>query len=163
LVEVVSEVLVRLKPARPAATVFLILALINLYSGISTCAQSMAFTRAQTELSFWGRGDYQPTPQTIEETKETLRGLLQVSPRHPENLELQAHSMLWQAYWSQELTTREALNREAVKTQYLALLSRPAHRQAWSKMVKYASRARNGEVMLQLAQERLELLRPPEI
>jgi hypothetical protein len=152
---------VRLSPTRPIAGMLLILVLICLYTGARISAQHLAYTRAQTELSFWGRGSYQPTPQAIRNTDKTLQGLLQAAPRHPENLELQAHYTAWQAYWSKDLNTRDTLNREAVEIQYRALLSRPAHRQGWSKMVEYASRSSAGEMMLQLAQKKLKSLLPP--
>lgn len=151
-----------LNPARPAAAIMLLLAVTGVYVGASSCAQNLAYTRAQTEISFWGRGDYQPTPQVIGDTGQNLQALLQEAPRHPENLTLQAYFTAWQAYWSPDLNTRDALNREAVEIQYLALLSRPAHRQGWLKMVEYASRASSAEMMLQLAQNRLASLQPLE-
>jgi hypothetical protein len=156
-----SEVLVSLNPARLIAALLLIVALIGVYRGFATCLQNLAYTRAQTELSFWGRDTYQPTRQAIQTTAGTLQALLHAAPGHPEYLELQAHYLRWQAYWSDDLQSRDALGREAVEVQHQALLYRPAHRQGWSKMVEYASTASSGKVMLELAQTRLDSLRPP--
>lgn len=140
----------------------LLLVLTSVYCGYSLLVQDLAYTRAQTELSFWGRGNYKPTPQAILGVDQALQTLLEGAPGHPEYLELHAHYSAWQAYWTLDLLARDTLNGEAVTRQYRALVSRPAHRQGWSKMVKYASRASSGEVMRQLAQKRLQSLHPPE-
>jgi hypothetical protein len=147
--------------ARPVAALMLLLTLTCVYFGLSLLVQDLAYTRAQTELSFWGRGNYQPTVQAIQAVSETLEDLLEGAPQHPEYLQLQANNFSWQAYWSQDMSTRDALNGEAVTNQYRALQSRPAHRQGWSKMVEYASRASSGRETLPLAQKRLALLQPP--
>ena len=141
----------------------LLAALIGIYLGYVLLVQDIAYTRAQTELSFWGRDNYQPSEQVIAETGDRLEGLLDSAPHHPEYQKLQALYNSWQAYWSSGMPERDSLNSETMSNQYGALLSRPAHRQDWSKMIEYASRARNGETMLQLAQDRQVLLSPPEI
>ena len=147
--------------ARPVAALMLLLTLTCVYFGLSLLVQDLAYTRAQTELSFWGRGNYQPTVQAIQAVSETLEDLLEGAPQHPEYLQLQANNFSWQAYWSENMLIRDDLNGEAVISQYRALQSRPAHRQGWSKMVEYASRASSGRETLPLAQNRLALLQPP--
>lgn len=153
---------VTLFPARFVAILALLLALTAGYVGFTTLVQDLAYTRAQTELSFWGRGDYHPSPEVVVDTEETLRGLLEKSPRHPDFLILQARYAVWRAYWSDNLHTREDFSRAAIDNQFLALESRPAHRHSWATMVEYASRARDGESMRQRAQTGLELLQPSD-
>jgi uncharacterized iron-regulated membrane protein len=148
-------------PVRPIAVLLLLLALTGSYLGFDTLVQDLAYTRADTEIGYWGRGNYQPTPQAILETGQTLQALLERAPHHPEYLELQARYAAWQAYWSRDMRTRDALILDAVTSQHRALLSRPAHRHGWSKMVEYASSS-SDEAVLLLAQKRLESLQPPK-
>jgi len=136
--------------------------LAGIYFGFATLAQDLAYTRAETELSFWGRDNYQPTPPAILATGQTLRALVQRAPRHPDYLALQARYIAWQAYWSADVPASDALRRAAVTSQHRSLLSRPAYRLGWSIMVEYASNANSGEEVLSLAQQRLEALRSPE-
>jgi hypothetical protein len=145
------------------AAPILALALVAAYTGFTTFAQDLAFTNAQTELSFWGSDSYQPEPKTIELTGRTIDALLQNAPGHPEYLGLQANYAAWQAYWATDTIERVSFSQQAVQSQHAALQSRPAHRHSWSKMVEYASRASDGEVMLQQAQARLRALQPNEI
>jgi hypothetical protein len=152
---------VGLRFSRLVVAMMLLLVLTFVYCGNSLFVQDLAYTRAQTELSFWGRGNYQPTPQVVRDTSQTLDALLESAPRHPEYLELHALYSAWQAYWTQDLLARDTLNGQAAARQYRALMSRPAHRQGWSKMVEYASRVSTGESMFQLAQDRLVSLQPP--
>ncbi len=84
------------------AAPILALALVGAYRGFTTFAQDLAFTNAQTELSFWGSDSYQPEPETIKYTGQTIDALLQNAPGHPEYLGLQANYAAWQAYWVKE-------------------------------------------------------------
>ncbi len=148
-------------PARPVAALVLLLALMGAYLGFDLLVQDLAYTRAETELSFWGRDNYQPTPTAILDTGQTLQTLLERAPRHPDYLELQGRYTAWQAYWAEDVPASDALRREAVTSQHHSLLSRPAYRPGWSIMVEYATNANSGEAVLQLAQKRLESLQPP--
>jgi hypothetical protein len=148
-------------PARPVAALVLLLALTGAYLGFELLVQDLAYTRAETELSFWGRDNYQPTPSAILDTGQTLRSLLERAPRHPDYLELQGRYAAWQAYWAEDVPASDALRREALASQHRSLLSRPAYRLGWSIMVEYASNANSGEAVLGLAQKRLESLQPP--
>lgn len=121
--------------------------------------QDLVYTRAQTEVSFWGRGEYQPSAQVVADTGLALQQLLTESPRHPDYLNLMARYAAWQAYWSVDPDIREEISRTAMDSQYRALELRPAHQHGWITMVEYASRSRGGESMRQYAQSRLDLLR----
>ena len=150
-------------PARLMAAPILVLAVAAAYTGFTTFAQDLAFTNAQTELSFWGRDDYQPEPKTIKHTGQTINTLLQQVPGHPEYLGLQANYAAWQAYWAVDAVERACFNNQAAQSQNIALQSRPAHRHSWSKMVEYAARTSDSEAMLQQVQARLQALQPKEI
>lgn len=145
---------------RIVGLIALVVILACVQAGFVTGLQDLAFTEAQTEISFWGRGTYQPSPEKVEKTGEALESLLRLSPASPVFLELQAHYFAWKAYWSDDAVQRETLGRVAIDAQRRALQSRPAHRQGWVKMVEYASRTRDGEAMRQFALDRLALLAP---
>ncbi len=120
--------------------------------------QNLLFTRAQTEVSFWGRGDYRPDEVTILDTSKLLNGLLESKPHHPDYLGLQANKAVWLAYWSGPGAAGEHSSRQAIGSQYAALVSRPAHRHSWVKMVEYLSRGEVSEqnvALADLAQARL--------
>jgi hypothetical protein len=134
------------------------MALMGVYTGFTTFAQDLAFSSARTELSFWGSDRYQPEPNTIERTGQSIDALLQGAPGNPEYLGLQANYAAWQAYWSENRDERAGFNGQAVQSQYKALQSRPAHRHSWSKMVEYASRTATGEAMLIDARDHLQAL-----
>jgi len=134
------------------------LALMGAYTGFITFTQDLAFTGAQTELSFWGRDGYQPEAGTIARTGQSIDALLQGAPGNPEYLGLQASYATWQAYWAENTDERASFNAQAVQSQYKGLQSRPAHRHGWTKMVEYASRTTTGEPMLIAAQAHLRAL-----
>ena len=142
----------------PVLLVVLAMALMGVYTGFTTFAQDLAFSSARTELSFWGSDRYQPEPNTIERTGQSIDALLQGAPGNPEYLGLQANYAAWQAYWSENRDERAGFNGQAVQSQYKALQSRPAHRHSWSKMVEYASRTATGEAMLIDARDHLQAL-----
>lgn len=117
-------------------------------------------TATATELSFWGRGNYRPTDNTIERTGQNLAALLKHRPHHPEYLTQQAYYQSWQGFFAADMDQRLALNEQAVASQYLAMQQRPAYRQGWAEMVEYASRTRGGAEMLERAQARIAALQP---
>ena len=146
-------------PTRSMAVLtVLAVALMGVYTGFTTFARDLAFTSARTELSFWGRDRYQPEANTVERTGQSIDALLQGAPGNPEYLGLQASYAAWQAYWSENRDERAGFNGQAVRSQYKALQSRPAHRHSWSKMVEYASRTTTGEAMLVDARAHLQAL-----
>ena len=149
--------------ARTLTFLVLLLALSGTIQAAKLFNRDLLFTGVETELGFWGRGDYHPTEATIERTGRTLGELLSLSPADPQTLILRANYAAWRGYWAQDIQQGQHFNQQAVQAQYAALESRPAHRHSWSKMVEYAARASDGEVMLQQAQARLRALQPNEI
>jgi hypothetical protein len=125
--------------------------------------QNLLFTQAQTEVSFWGRGDYHPTPATIKATRQQLHALLNHSPSHPDYLALNANTAVWLTYWSwqESMVGQLDINQQAIASQHAALLSRPAHRFSWKTLAGYLGRGEStveNRALAVLAQERINLL-----
>ena len=140
-----------------------VLGLIVAWQSATLFRLDLAFTAAETELSFWGRDDYQPTEATRARISRELDVLLERAPAHPDYLALAAYHQTWQAYREDDPTIARAYALQAVNTQFLAQQNRPAYRQGWAKMVGYARRAGADEgaaALAQLAQQRLDALQP---
>ncbi len=130
------------------------------WQAIAWLAEDLAFTRAKTEVGFWGRGSYQPDDATIQRTGERIDELLLARPAHPAYLGLHANYAAWRAYWAGEGEARENYRQMAAHSQYAALQSRPAHRQGWQKLLEYTSRSSNGDGLREQSISRLEALQP---
>lgn len=144
-------------------TPLLLLALLLMVGGARQVCFDLAYTRVDTELSFWGRKNYTPTENTIAHTGVTLAWLLHHRPEHPDFLARRAYFFSWQGFFTAEPSARLELNQQAVDAQHLALRGRPAYRQGWIKMIEYASRTTGGAAMLAQAQSRLNALQPPTL
>jgi len=142
------------------AAPILVLTVFAVYQASTRFQQSVNYTSAQTEISFWGRANYQPEPATIERTGGAVAALVEQVPGHPDYLALQASYAIWIAHWAGDLEDKSAHAGQSVDSQYQALQSRPAHRHSWVKMVEYSARTPTGGGMLQQARGRLQLLQP---
>jgi hypothetical protein len=140
--------------------VVLILTLLLVAQGLRLFQQDLAFTAAETELSFWGRENYQPLQPAIVRTGQRIDALLQQNPQHSSYLELHAYYLSWLGFWTDDVEQRFSFNDQAMQTQYRALQTRPADRQAWLKMVEYSARTVDGEALLAEAQSRARALGP---
>jgi hypothetical protein len=143
----------------------LVLAIIVALQSASLFRLDLAFTATETELSFWGRGDYLPTAATRARTERELEVLLERAPVHPDYLALAAYHDAWLAYREDDPAIAQAYALQAVKAQFAAQQNRPAYRPGWAKMVGYARRARADEgaaALLHLAQQRLDALEPTQ-
>lgn len=138
--------------------VILSIALAGAYTGFTHFRQSLAFTAAETEVSFWGREGYQPQATTIKRTGHGIESLLQSAPNNPQYLGLQSTYFAWRGYWADNMDKRASFNTQALQSQYQVLQSRPAHRHSWVKLLEYASRSSSGEDMSIKAQARLQAL-----
>jgi hypothetical protein len=148
---------------RPLAAVAGVLAVIVAWQSATLFRLDLAFTVAETELSFWGRDGYQPTEATRARISGELDTLLQRAPIHPDYLALAAYHQAWQSYREDDPTIAQAYALRAVNTQFLAQQNRPAYRQGWAKMVGYARRAGDDEgaaALARLAQQRQDALEP---
>lgn len=139
--------------------VILAVALTGAYTGFTQIRQSLAFTAAETEVSFWGREGYQPQAITIVRTGQGIEALLQSAPGHAQYLGLHATYFAWRGYWEDNMDNRASYNSRARQSQYEGLQSRPGHRHSWLKLLEYASRS-GGEAMGTKAQARLQAFAP---
>lgn len=140
-----------------------VLAVIVAWQSATLFRMDLAFTAAETELSFWGRGDNQPTEATRARISRELGVLLEGAPAHPDYLALAAYHQTWLAFREDDPAIAQVYALQAVNTQFLAQQNRPAYRQGWAKMVGYARRAGGDEgaaELVRLAQKRLEALEP---
>jgi hypothetical protein len=138
--------------------VILAIALAGAYAGFTRFTQNLAFTAAETEVSFWGRERYQPQATTIKRTGHGIESLLQSAPNDPQYLGLQATYFAWRGYWTDNMDMRTSFNTRALQSQYQGLQARPAHRHSWLKLIEYASRSTSAEAMVIEAQARLQAL-----
>lgn len=127
------------------AAPFLVLALYGAAQAAGLLQQDLSFTETETEVSFWGRGNYQPTEATVLRTNLAMNHLLSTAPRHPAYLSLQANSYAWQAYWAQNVEATRQFTEKAVQLQTSAQQSRPAHLQSRAKLAEYAARLQDSQ------------------
>lgn len=147
----------RLSSARAAAAIaLLVLALTMVWQGLSLIQRDLAFTAAETEVSFWGRGEYQPGERARDAAGNALQGLLAAAPAHPDYLTLASSYYAWRAYWAQEAAAESEFNGKALAAQLAAQQSRPAYRQGWESVLGYAARVDREQALQALAQRRLD-------
>ena len=123
----------------------LVLALLGAVQAASLFQRDLQFIRNETEVSFWGRGDYQPTDATILRINQGMGVLLHSAPHHPAYLSLQANSYAWQAYWAEGASSTRQYARQAVHYQSAALDSRPAHLQSQARLADYIASQQSAE------------------
>lgn len=141
------------------ATCCLALALAGVVHGVNVFRQNLLFIAAETEVSFWGRGAYRPTETTLYTTNRSIESLLGHQPANPAYLALQASALVWQAYWAEQAGgVNQGLGRRAVQVQQSALISRPAHRHSWTKLIEYSQRAQGSDALLEQSRAGLKSL-----
>lgn len=121
----------------------LVLMLLVMHDATKLFSGNLKFTDAETEVSFWGRGEYQPGQKTVERTERSIESLVATSDRHPSYLNLSASASAWFAYWAIDSAGRERFVQKSVTAQTEAIKSRPAHRQSWIKLIEYLSNTNN--------------------
>ena len=120
----------------------LVVALGLLVQAGALVSQHLLYTRAYTEVSFWGREHYQPTEATQSLVSQQISALLQANAKHPDYLTLQAQRAAWQSQWQAQARPAQPLQQNTtLNAQYGALESRPARPQDWQLMVTYAQRS----------------------
>lgn len=141
-------------------TCCLALALTGVVHGANLFRQNLLFIQAETEVSFWGRGTYRPTEKTLRNTNRSIEALLGHQPANPGYLALQASALVWQAYWieasGQQEQQQQRLGNQAINVQQTALISRPAHRHSWTKLIEYAERAQGEDALITQARAGLK-------
>jgi len=125
---------------RWVATGVLVLALFGAIDAATLIRLHILFTQAQTEISYWGRANYQPDEKAQHSVHLALQTLLRANPHHPDYLSLQASELSWLSYWQRDQSESQRLARAALSAQQSALVSRPAHRHSQAKMLEYEAR-----------------------
>lgn len=121
---------------RRAAIVFpLVLMLaVLLLASLRIIRADLAFRSAEVEVSFWGRGQYQPEASAIAAADAALRRALELRPRQAEYLRLQSRLLMWQAYWSDSRERAAELELRAIAILLRAARLRPAHTATWQEL-----------------------------
>lgn len=145
-------------PAKLLAGSVLALALVGVVQTAQLFRQDLRFSNAETEVSFWGRGNYHPDETTVGRTTGSITALLVIHPSQPDYLALQGAAAVWLAYWAEDDKAQAHFSRQSVAAQYAALEARPAHQRSWKKLAEYVGRSGNNEELAALAQARLKML-----
>lgn len=123
-----------------------------------TIQHDLIFSELETEVSFWGRGAYQPTQATRRSIASRLEHQLQISPQNSRLLTLRANQLAWEGFWSESDEDYSRYLRQAIETQYASLLTRPAYGQGWSKLLQYQAVDEAGEELHELARVQMQKL-----
>lgn len=113
--------------ARVVACITLLPALVLAWESAQLFRQDLAYTEVETEVSFWGRGEYHPDAPTRDSVGELLAGLLHQQPDHPGYLMLAASYYDWEAYWAETAEREYDYTQRAAAARNAARQSRPAH------------------------------------
>ena len=117
----------RLAATRAGAFAALLLAVTITWQGLALLQRDLAFSAAETEVSFWGREGYQPTAATIARTGRQLEALLARAPEHPEYQLLAASYYAWRAWWADDAELEAQYTRMGQQAREIARQSRPAY------------------------------------
>ena len=117
----------RLAATRAGAFAALLLAVTITWQGLALLQRDLAFSAAETEVSFWGREGYQPTEATIARTGRQLEALLARAPEHPEYQLLAASYYAWRAWWADDAELEAQYTQLGQQAREIARQSRPAY------------------------------------
>ncbi|TGD73107.1 hypothetical protein E4634_12565 [Mangrovimicrobium sediminis] len=126
---------------------------------ISTASTDLRLAPLATEVSFWGRDGYQPSPSRREQVAAGLSALREESPDHARLLTVSAARLDREARWATDTVESERLRDAAVTMQRRALGARPAHGQGWRMLIQYSPAGPRGEATRREAFEQLQTLR----
>jgi hypothetical protein len=112
------------------------------------------FSRAELELSFWGRQDYRPQQPRISAANENINAALAAWPENPDYLEVRAHLLMWQAYWEKQPALAARFSHEALALKIRALERRPARRQDWIELAGDKARLGQNDATWKMALEK---------
>lgn len=145
---------------RAIMTAFSLIALMLLLvaQAVAVLRAEVLFSSVETEVSFWGRRDYQPSGALRKRTDQRVSQLVSNWPQNANYLTLHANQLAWEGYWGGKTEAASQYWRRAAQAQRKALQYRPAHRQDWVKLLQYAA-ALDADTALQVeASARLETL-----
>lgn len=145
---------------RPIMTAFFLIALMLLLvaQAVAVLRAEVLFSSVETELSFWGRSDYQPSGALRKRTGQRVSQLASTWPQNANYLTLHANQLAWEGYWGGKTEEASQHWKRAAQAQRKALQYRPAHRQDWVKLLQYAAALDAGTALQFEASARLEAL-----
>ena len=123
---------------RLLAALALLISLVTAAVAGNMIATDLEFTRLETEISFWGRGDYVPAELTRSRMDREVMAFASDHPQLADARRLLASQLAWEAYWAENPGDRAALASEAVASQLRLLILRPASRQGWENLLEYS-------------------------
>ena len=126
---------------------------------LQVVARDIHFTSLETEVSFWGRGSYEPTVSTRTHVDAQLQMALQNYPANAPLLTLRASQLAWEGYWADSSNDHLQYTRAAMEAELAALYARPAYGQGWLKLLQYQVVDESGEELHQEARARLQKLK----
>ena len=126
---------------------------------LQVVARDIHFTSLETEVSFWGRGSYEPTVSTRANVDAKLQAMLQNFPANAPILTLRASQLAWEGYWADSSEAHLQYTQEAMEAELAALYARPAYGQGWLKLLQYQAVDESGEELHQEARARLQKLK----
>ena len=113
--------------ARASAVIALLVALTLVWQALGLLQRDLAFTTTETEVSFWGRGDYQPYEHTREATGRAVEQLVAAAPGQPDYLTLAASYYAWRAWWADDAELEAQYTQLGQQAREIARQSRPAY------------------------------------
>jgi hypothetical protein len=114
--------------------------------------------RLATQLSFWGRDDYQPTEQVRNKTYRQARQLAESLPVDPDRLALAAYAQNWAWYFEKDPSLALQHAEAALSWQQQVVVMRPASIGDWATLARYAADA-GREEQTENAKDRITALR----
>ena len=133
--------------------------LLCLFYAIGIGLSDIHYSRANTELSFWARQDYQPQQFRVSMVDQNITAALVHWPGNPDYLEAKARLLMWQAYWQEQQALAENLSQEALLVKLNALERRPARRQSWVELAGDKARLGQNDAQWNLAVEKISRLK----
>ena len=94
---------------RLLAVLAIVVYLVTAALATDTVTTDLEFTRLETEISFWGRGDYVPTERTRERMDSQITRFANDHPRLADAHRLRASQLVWEAYWASDVANRKTL------------------------------------------------------
>ncbi|MEH6552237.1 MAG: hypothetical protein V7744_19845 [Pseudomonadales bacterium] len=140
-------------PLKWLSGIMLLCLLVAAAQAVAVFRADIHYTNANTELSFWGRGDYSPNFDSQQQLEQHIQQALALRPAHPDYLVLHAKGHDWFAFWAQDANTSIAHSQQAAEQQWQALMGRPAHQQSWAAMVDYKVRLKEYDAQWRMARD----------
>ena len=128
-------------------------------NAVQVFVRDIKFTSLETEVSFWGRGSYEPTVSTRAHVDTQLSLALQTYPTNAPLLTLRASQLAWEGYWAVSSEDQLQYTRVAMEAELASLHARPAYGQGWLKLLQYQALDESSEELHREARVQLQKLK----